>query len=64
MAYDFKKEYKDLYLPKQKPMFIDVPAMTFVAVAGAGNPNKEGGAYQRNGFTLRVFIRRENVQDG
>lgn len=47
MAYDFKKEYKDLYLPKQKPMFIDVPAMTFVAVAGAGNPNKEGGAYQQ-----------------
>ena len=34
MAYDFKKEYKSLYLPKHKPSIIEVPAMTFVAVAG------------------------------
>ena len=45
MAFDFKKEYRDLYLPKTKPALIDVPAMTFVAVAGAGNPNEENGAY-------------------
>lgn len=45
MAYDFKKEYKDLYLPKTKPALIEVPAMSFVAVAGAGNPNEENGSY-------------------
>lgn len=44
-AFDFKKEYKDLYLPKTKPMLIDVPPMTFVAVAGSGNPNQENGDY-------------------
>ena len=44
-AFDFKKEYKDLYLPKTKPMLIDVPAMSFIAVAGSGNPNEENGDY-------------------
>lgn len=43
MAYDFKKEYKDLYLPKAKPSLIEVPAMNFVAVAGTGDPNQNGG---------------------
>lgn len=45
MAYDFKKEYKDLYLPKAKPARIDVPAMTFACVAGTGDPNEEDGSY-------------------
>ena len=44
---DYKKEYKDLYLPKQKPMLIDVPAITFIMVNGSGNPNVEGGEYQQ-----------------
>ncbi len=44
-AFDFKKEYRDLYLPKAKPALVDVPAMTFVAVAGSGNPNEENGSY-------------------
>lgn len=47
MAFDFKKEYRDLYVPKTKPMLIDVPAMTFAAVTGTGNPNEEGGTYQQ-----------------
>lgn len=46
MAYDYKKAFKDLYAPKVKPAFIDVPAMTFAAVAGTGDPNEEGGSYQ------------------
>ena len=46
MAYDFKREYRDLYVPKTAPALIDVPAMTFVAVAGTGDPNVEGGTYQ------------------
>ena len=45
MAFDFKKEYKDLYLPKTKPELIDVPPMSFIAVAGTGNPNEENGSY-------------------
>ena len=39
MAYDFKKEYKDLYAPKTAPSVIDVPEMTFIMVDGKGNPN-------------------------
>jgi len=39
MAYDFKKEYKDLYQPKTAPEVIDVPAMLFIMVDGTGNPN-------------------------
>ncbi|WP_088228922.1 GyrI-like domain-containing protein [Desulfosporosinus sp. FKB] len=37
--FDYKKEYKDLYMPKQKPVLIDVPAMNFIMVDGAGDPN-------------------------
>ena len=44
---DYKKEYKELYLPKDKPMIIDVPEMQFVTVEGKGNPNDEGGEYQK-----------------
>ena len=47
MPFDFKKEYRDLYQPKTKPAIIEVPAMRFIAVEGAGDPNEEGGAYQR-----------------
>lgn len=41
---DYKKEYKDLYLPKQKPMLIHVPTMQFIMVDGKGEPG--GQAYQ------------------
>jgi len=44
---DYKKQFKDLYLPKTAPMIVDVPAMQFVAVAGKGNPNDEAGEYQK-----------------
>ena len=37
-TFDFKKQYKDLYMPPQKPMLIDVPAMNFLMVDGAGDP--------------------------
>ena len=47
MAFDFKKEYKEFYLPKNKPELIQVPAMRYVAVRGEGNPNLPEGAYQR-----------------
>ena len=43
---DYKKEYKDLYLPKTNPMLIDVPSMKFIMVEGTGNPNDKDGEYQ------------------
>ena len=46
MAFDYKKEYKGLYLPPKKPALVEVPAMRFAAVQGKGDPNVEGGAYQ------------------
>ena len=47
MPFDFKKEYKEFYLPKNLPEIVDVPDMNYVAVRGTGNPNEEGGAYQQ-----------------
>ena len=46
MAFDFKKEYKEFYLPKRTPELVSVPPMTFVARRGEGDPNVEGGAYK------------------
>ena len=46
MAFDFKKEYKEFYLPKAKPQLVTVPPMKYVAVRGQGDPNEEGGAYK------------------
>jgi len=46
MAFDYKKEYKEFYMPKNKPEIVDVPEMNFIAVRGKGNPNEEGGAYK------------------
>lgn len=46
MAFDYKKECKELYQPKKTPSIIDVPPANYVAVRGTGNPNVEGGAYQ------------------
>jgi len=47
MAFDFKKEYKELYMPKNKPQIVNVPKANYVAIRGKGNPNEEGGAYQQ-----------------
>ena len=47
MAFDFKKEYKEFYLPKNKPQIITVPPVNYVAVRGQGDPNEEGGAYKQ-----------------
>ncbi|MGN1333488.1 MAG: GyrI-like domain-containing protein [Anaerovoracaceae bacterium] len=46
MAFDFKKEYKEFYLPKNKPEIVSVPKANYIAVRGKGNPNEEGGAYK------------------
>ena len=46
MAYDFKKEFRELYRPSGKPGVVTVPPMSYVAVRGKGDPNAEGGEYQ------------------
>lgn len=47
MAFDFKKEYKEFYLPKNKPEIVTVPKANYIAVRGKGNPNEEGGEYKK-----------------
>lgn len=47
MAFDFKKEYKEFYLPVSKPVIISVPAFNFIAVRGKGNPNDPDGEYSK-----------------
>ena len=46
MAFDFKKEYKEFYMPKNKPQIVTIPKMNYIAVRGKGNPNEEGGEYK------------------
>lgn len=47
MAFDFKKEYKAYYMPKNKPEILTVPPANYIAVRGCGDPNEEGGAYRQ-----------------
>ncbi len=47
MVFDFKKEYKEFYMPKNKPEIVSVPKVSYIAVRGKGDPNEEGGAYQQ-----------------
>ena len=54
MAFDYKKEYKEFYMPKGTPSIVTVPKMNYIAVRGSGNPNEEDGEYKKaveNGAT-------------
>lgn len=71
MAFDFKKEYKDLYHATSRPSIVDVPFMTYIAVRGSGDPNEEGGAYQASigvlyalAYTIKMSKRGDHVIDG
>ena len=46
MAFDYKKEYKEFYMPKNKPSIVSVPKMNYIAVRGSGDPNREDGEYK------------------
>lgn len=48
MAFDFKKEYKEFYMPKNKPSIVEVPSMNYIAVRGKGNPNAEDSEYKQS----------------
>ena len=61
MPFDYKKEYRKFYLPKDTPTLVTVPRMNYLAVRGEGDPNEEGGAYQQAigllygvAFTIRM----------
>ena len=47
MAFDFRKEYKEFYLPKASPSIVNVPEMNYIAVRGSGDPNDENGEYKQ-----------------
>lgn len=71
MAFDFKKEFKEFYLPKNKPEIVTVPKMNYIAVRGKGDPNEEGGAYQQAigvlyavAYTLRMSYKSDYKIDG
>ena len=48
MPFDFKKEYKEFYMPKGKPEIVTIPKMNYIAVRGKGNPNEEEGEYKKS----------------
>ncbi len=71
MAFDFKKEYKEYYMPKNKPAIVDVPKANYIAVRGKGNPNEEGGEYQQAisvlyavAYTLRMSYKTDYKING
>ena len=71
MAFDYKKEYKEFYLPPVKPNIVEIPKMNFVAVRGKGNPNTEGGEYQQAmsvlygiSFTIKMSYKGNHAIDG
>ena len=71
MPFDFKKEYKEYYLPKSKPELVTVPPMNYVAVRGRGDPNEEGGEYQKAmsvlyavAYTLKMSYKTDHRMEG
>ncbi len=71
MAFDYKKEYKEFYLPKNKPSIVTIPKMNFIAVRGKGNPNEEDSEYKKSiellysiAFTIKMSYKGEHKIDG
>ena len=71
MAFDFKKEYKEYYMPKNKPQIIEIPPMNYIAVRGQGDPNEENGEYKQAigilyavAYTLKMSYKTDYKIDG
>lgn len=71
MAYDFKKEYKEFYMPKEKPEIVKIPKANYIAVRGEGNPNDEGGSYKQAisvlygvAYTLKMSYKSDYRMEG
>lgn len=71
MAFDYKKEYKEFYMPKQTPSIVEVPKMNYIAVRGKGDPNQEEGEYKESigllyaiAFTIKMSYKGSHAIDG
>ena len=71
MAFDYKKEYKEFYMPKSKPGIVTIPKMNYIAVRGKGNPNQEDGEYKQSigllygiAFTIKMSYKGSHKIDG
>lgn len=71
MAFDFKKEYREFYLPAKKPCILTIPPMQFLAVRGKGNPNDPNGEYQSTlnqlygiAYTIKMSKMGDHRMDG
>ena len=71
MVFDYKKEYKEFYMPKGTPSIVTVPKMNYIAVRGIGNPNDEDGEYKRAigllygiAFTIKMSKKGDYKIDG
>ena len=71
MAFDYKKEYKEFYMPPKTPSIVTVPKMNYIAVQGKGNPNDEGGEYKKAigllygiAFTIKMSRKGDHQIDG
>ena len=71
MSFDYKKEYKEFYMPPKKPSIVEVPPMNYIAVCGKGDPNEESGEYKESigllygiAFTLKMSYKSDYKIDG
>lgn len=71
MAFDYKKEYKEFYMPKNKPSIVEIPKMNYIAVRGKGNPNDENSEYKATigllyaiAFTIKMSYKVNYKIDG
>lgn len=71
MAFDYKKEYKEFYMPDKKPAIIEIPEMNYIAVRGKGNPNQENGEYKKSiellygvAYTIRMSYKTDHKING
>lgn len=71
MSFDYKKEYKEYYIPPKKPTIVTIPKMNYIAVGGQGNPNEEGGEYKQAigllygiAFTIKMSYKGSHKIDG
>lgn len=71
MPFDYKKEYKEFYMPPKKPSIVNVPSMNYIAVRGKGNPNDEDGEYKASigllygiAFTIKMSYKGNYKIDG
>ena len=71
MSFDYKKEYKEFYMPKNKPSIVEIPPMNYLAVRGKGDPNEEDGEYKASisllyaiAYTIKMSYKGDYKIDG